>query len=241
MTGERVGSGYALATQRRYRMKNILLSFAAVLLVSQPVTAHTIGVDELLGIIVPGTPANEDNGQIQVNGLLEGWVLPGPDVLGYNDGAPSGSVLGNNPADPKSEVYTLKFSATTVIPKPLAPLATSFSPSVEGSNPTFNLGTWEYDWVLAKWGQDAAVYYIGNLPAWTEVTLSLGGTGFTTNGHGLSHYILFNQTAPSPPPVPDGGSTAALLGSALFAAAYLRRRFVGILYESQQAGAKRIA
>jgi len=242
MTLEWVGSGHARATQRRYSMKNILLSFAAVLFVSHPANAHTIGADELLGIIVPGTPANDDNAQVQVNGLLEGWVVPGPaaDVLGFNDGALTGAILGNNPEDPKSEVYTLKFSATTVIPTPLAPLATSFSPSVDGSNPTFNLGAWKYDWVLAKWGQDAAVYYIGNLPAGTDVTLSLGGTGFTNNGHELSHYILFNKTLPPPPPtvtsVPDGGSAAALLGSAVVAVGLLRRRFnpciVGIPYRT---------
>jgi hypothetical protein len=193
------------------------------MLLSQSANALTIGADELLGIIVPGVPSNEANQEIMVNGLLEGWLLKGGfDVLGYNDGAPTGSVLGNNPNDPKSETYTLKFSATTVLPAPgSAPLAVSYTGQVVTSNPTFNLGASTYDWVLAKWGKDAAVYYIGNLAAGTEVTLSLGGTGFPSEGHGLSNYILFNGA----PSVPDGGSTAALLGSVLFAFGVLRRRF----------------
>ena len=204
-------------------MKKILLFVAAsILAVSQSAYAVTIGANELLGTIVPGTPANEVNAMIQVNGLLEGWALLGPDVRGYNDGAPTGSVLGNNPSDPQSEVYTLKFSATTVIPGPTAPLATSFSPAVVTSNPTFNLGASTYTWVLAKWSNNTAVYYIGNLAAGTDVTLTKGGTGFSTSGAGLSHYVLFNRQTTS---VPDGGSTAALLGSVLVAFGMLRRRF----------------
>lgn len=203
-------------------MKKILLSFAAAMLVSQSANALTIGADELLGIIVPGVPSNEPNQEIMVNGLLEGWDA----VLGYNDGAPTASVLGNNPNDPKSETYTLKFSASTVLPAPgSAPLATSYSGQVVTSNPTFNLGASTYDWVLAKWGKDAAVYYIGNLAAGTEVTLSLGGTGFESQGHDLSNYILFNGTSVGVTEVPDGGSTAALLGSVLFGIGFLRRRF----------------
>jgi hypothetical protein len=210
--------------ERIFRMKKTLLFVAAAILaVSQCAYAVTIGANELLGVIVPGTPANGGNEQIMVNGLLEGWAVPGPDVLGYKDGARTGSFLGNNPNDPQYEGYTLKFSASTVLPSPgSAPLATSNSGNVETSTPTFNLGAYTYDWVLAKWGQSVAVYYIGNLTAGTQVTLSLGGTGFSTYGHGLSHYVLFNQKTST---VPDGGSTAALLGSVLVAFGMLRRRF----------------
>ena len=151
-------------------MKKILLFVAAAILaVSQSAYAVTIGANELLGTVVPGVPANEDNAMVQVNGLLEGWGV----VSGYNDGAATGSVLGNNPSDPNSEIYTLKYSVSTVIPFP-APMATSYNPAVITSNPTFNLGAATYDWVLAKWGPDSAVYYIGNLAANTQVTLSLG-------------------------------------------------------------------
>jgi hypothetical protein len=206
-------------------MKKILLFVvAAILAASQSAYAVTIGANELLGIIVPGVPSNEANQMAMINGLLEGWVIPGPtpDVLGYNDGAATGSVLGNNPADGGSEVYTLKYSASTLIPFS-APLATSHSGNVQTptGNRTFNLGASTYQWVLAKWGPDAAVYYIGNLAAGTEVTLSLAGTGFSPTGHALSNYTLFNGRTS----VPDGGSTAALLGSVLVAFGMLRRRF----------------
>jgi hypothetical protein len=142
-------------------------------------------------------------------GLLEGWGAPFVEVWGYNDGAPSFSVLGNNPFDPFAELYTLRYSATTVIPVRPAPLATSFSPTVNTSNLTFIL-TNTADWIGAKFGQDVAVFYIGDLAAGTEVTLSLDGTDWLLQGHELSGYTLFNEDETT---VPDGGATAMLLGA----------------------------
>ena len=112
-------------------MKKILLFVAAAILaVSQSAYAVTIGANELLGTVVPGVPANEDNAAVQVNGLLEGWDPVGPGVvLGYNDGADTGSVLGNNPSDPNSETYTLKYSGSTVIPFQLPWLPGTTHPS----------------------------------------------------------------------------------------------------------------
>jgi hypothetical protein len=201
--------------------KIVALSFAVALMAPQSANALTIGADQLLGIIVPGVPSNATNQAVMVNGLLEGWVSGATDKLGFNDGAPSGTVLGNNPFDPQSEAYTLKFSANTFIPKP-GPLATTNNPNVSTNNPTFNLGGFTYDWVAAKWGHDVAVYYIGNLDPWIEVTLSLGGTGFSAQGHGLSNYTLFNGREV---PVPDGGTTLTLLGCALLGLGALCRRF----------------
>ncbi len=93
------------------------------------------------------------------------------------------------PSDPQSEAYSLKFSANTVIPLP-APLATTNNPNLSTNNPTFNLGGFTYDWVAAKWGNDVAVYYIGNLAPGTDVTLSLGGTGFSAKVRALELHTL---------------------------------------------------
>jgi hypothetical protein len=199
-------------------MKRIISLSFALALAALPSSAYavTIGADELLGIIEPGTPADADNRMVMVNGLLEGFG----GVDGYNDGAPSGTVIGDNVADPQAEIYTLKFSATTVIPGPPAPLATSHSGNVDTGNLTFIL-TNTADWIAAKFGNDVAVFYIGNLAAGTEVTLSLGGTGWDPQGHGLSGYTLFNEDEGT---LPDGGATAMLLGCALIALAVLRHR-----------------
>ena len=149
-----------------------------------------------------------------INGLLEGWDV----VLGYNDGAATGTVMGNNLADPNNEKYTLKFTATTVIPAPPnAPLATLPGYKTDTSNPVIDLDGYKYDWVIAKWGQDAEVYYIGDLTG--EIQLNL--INFPSQAHGLSHYTLFNRTA-----VPDGGTTAALLGVGLVGLGFLARRKV---------------
>jgi len=201
-------------------MKEIFLMLAAAMLVSNSAYAVTIGADRLLGVIEPGVPANEANEVDMVNFLVGGSDLADADGIdGYNDGALTGANLGDNPLDGGREVYTLKYSAATVIPNS-APLATSFSPQVVTNVPTFTLDA-TYDWVLAKFGNDAAVFYIGDLAANTEVTLTLGGTGWAAQSHGLSHYVLFNASRS----VPDGGSTAALLGSVLVAFGVLRRKF----------------
>ena len=179
-------------------------------------TPTQIGASRVLGIVVPGTPADVANAIVQVNGLLDGWNS----VLGYKDGAASGSVLGNNPNDPQNESYKLTFATGTMIPTPAnAPLAVSGT-KTDTSDPLINLGNYRYDWVLAKWGQDSEIYYIGGLTG--EIQLNL--VNFAAKAHGLSHYVLFNQTvipAPLPAPnsirVPDGGTTVLLLGLGILA------------------------
>jgi hypothetical protein len=196
-------------------LKGIVLPAGVVVLVSFFNPAHAIpilvGADRVLGIVSPSEPANPNNEQIMVNGLLEGWGS----VFGYNDGAASGTVLGDNPTDSQDEIYTLKFTNPTQIPAPPnAPLVRDNDwYKVETSNPIIDLGGFRYDWVLAKWGKNAEVYYIGDLTGVIElsrVNLSKGG---------LSHYTLFNRTA-----VPDAGSTVTLLGLGLLGLGWWARR-----------------
>ena len=112
-------------------------------------------------------------------------------MFGYNDGAASGSVLDDNPADPNDEKYVLKYTAATLIPKP-APLARENDwYKTETDDPVIDLGDYKYDWVLAKWGKDAEIYYIGDLTG----VIELNRVNFEAKKHGLSHYTLFNRTA----------------------------------------------
>lgn len=184
----------------------IAIALATFCVASAKATPIQIGADRVLGIVVPGVPASEANERTMINGLLEGWIKDGSEVFGYNDGAPSDSNLGDNPADPKYEKYILKYTTSTLIPKP-APLARENDwYKNKTSDPVIDLGNYKYDWVLAKWGKDVEVYYIGDLTGVIELTR----VNFEAKGHGLSHYTLFNRTA-----VPETGATVALLGLGL--------------------------
>lgn len=204
-------------------MKKVLPIVACVLAICSLRAGGTvIGADRLLGTVMPGTPSSIENELAMVNGLLEGWG----GVAGYNDGAASGTVMGDNPYDMSVEQYTLKYSSGTLIPKPV-PLATLPGYRKDTDNATVDLGAFIYDWVLAKWGEDAAVYYIGDLKG--SITLSLDGTGWASTGHGLSHYTLFNAVRIPPDggggetPVPDGGTTVVLMGIGVLGIGFLRR------------------
>ncbi len=183
--------------------------------------ALTIGANRFLGTVAPGTPADEDTEAAMINGLLEGWTVSGgPAVLGYNDGAASGSVLGNNPNDAQTESYVLRFSADTVIPNP-ANLASTPGYKTETSVGTVNLGSYKYEWAVVKYGQNSEIYYIGGLTG----TITFTPLFFTSGGNGQSHYTLFNRsTVPDPIPTADGGATVALLGSGLLGLAMVRRK-----------------
>jgi hypothetical protein len=74
-----------------------------------------------------------------------------------------------------------------------------------------------YSYLFAKYdGQNdiSQVWYVGNLSG--EITIPVNGP----LGHGISVYILFPGT---PGGVPDGGTTAMLLGAALGALGMARR------------------
>jgi VPDSG-CTERM motif len=83
---------------------------------------------------------------------------------------------------------------------------------------TIDLGTQgTYDYLLAHYGGPgggfAEVWYVGNLSG----SISIPAIGF---GHGLSGWALFTAAGGA---VPDGGTTAMLLGAALGALGMVRR------------------
>jgi len=95
--------------------------------------------------------------------------------------------------------------------------------ALRGTDTTVNLGLTggTYDYLLAHYGGPgggfAEVWDVGNL----SVSISIPAIGF---GHGLSGWALFTAADGA---VPDGGTTAMLLGAALGAVGMARRFFMG--------------
>jgi len=176
--------------------------------------AVTINSNNLLGTIVPGTPANPANETEMVRFLVASLNAAVGPVPTY---PAAGINLGDNPADSQTEVYTMWKPASLSTP---APLPTATGVQTVTSNTTLNLGAFQYDYILAKFGQDAAAFYIGNLSG--EITIP----NLTGNQNGLSGYTLINPRNPDRPGVPDGGSTIALLGAGLALLALARRKLV---------------
>ena len=177
------------------------------------VSAITLDSTRLIGKIVPGTPANPANENEMVNFF----------VVKYNGGSANGS-LGDNPNDPQTEEYVLQVDrgVTGVVPDPgsLDAASSTGAVSVVSNNTTINVGTLGFTYVLAKFGQDAVVFYISGLTG--EITLAN-----LVNTQGLSGYSLFNPGGDDenpPPRVPDAGSTLALLGLALGGFGFIRRK-----------------
>ena len=190
--------------------KTIRALIASSLLVFvNSVSANTIATKELLGTIVPGTPANEANEAEMVRFLLANLATHGA-AVSYSG---AGINLLDNPADPISETYTLWKPAD--LGSGFSTATPTYGAQVITSNTTLNLGSFTYDYILAKFGQDSEVFYIGNLSG----TITIPDV---VNTNGLSHYLLFNQHGAS---VPDGGLTVGLLGLAMIGLAVIRHRF----------------
>jgi len=94
--------------------------------------------------------------------------------------------------------------------------------ALRGTGTTVNLGLTgvTYDYLFAHYGGPrggfAEVWYTGNLNG----SISIPATGL---GHGLSGWALFTVPGGA---VPDGGTTAMLLGAALGALSMVRRFFM---------------
>ena len=77
----------------------------------------------------------------------------------------------------------------------------------------------DYAYILAKYGQagrwGSHIWYIGALDGSHSVPSNIGGND-------LSHYSLYNADQFD---VPDGGTTAALLGLSMVGLGMIRRRF----------------
>ena len=193
-------------------MKKLLKTIFAVgaalsLAASASAVAIAIGDSNDLGTINPNEPNGTEAETAHVNYLIEM-------ALG---GSASNVQLASDPGSQNND-----YSRT--MNNPLATYtAAVFALKQDTSSTTINLGTGGYTYLLAKYdhsGAGAEVWYIGGLTG----TISVPGS---FNGYGLSHISLFTTdgSAPDEKPVPDGGTTVALLGLA-FAGLSATRRFI---------------
>ena len=87
---------------------------------------------------------------------------------------------------------------------------------VNGTSTTINLGSGLYTYLFAKYdgpNYGSEVWYVGDLSGIITIPATAGG-------YGLSGWTLFG---PGVPGVPDGGTTAMLLGAALSVLGVARR------------------
>jgi hypothetical protein len=174
--------------------KSLLIAFAAVMalgLSASTASALAIGDANYLGYVDPSVPANAAGEVQSINDLLARPAPSGPTTI--------------------AGVTYLRSSNTCGGPCPAA--TTVGADQGDPPAPTVFVTGWTY--VLAKYGNTAHIWYVGNLTGNQTIPQT------ATPGGGLSHISRYNLTTTQ---VPDGGVTAGLLGLAMLGVGYLRRR-----------------
>ena len=191
---------FALASAAVYALILAFSHNASAYTVPMPATFNlTIGDNHELGQAQPPTPEGDAAITQYVNFMI-GLSLGG-----------SGQVI----IGPHTIQVTRSMNDFGPLPSP-ATLA------LRGTGTSINLGTQgTYAYLFAHYGGPgggtAEVWYVGDLSR----VINIPSIGF---GHGLSGWALF--TAPSGA-VPDGGTTAMLLGAALGVLGVMRRFLMG--------------
>lgn len=176
------------------------ISAVVALVCASRVHAFTLTAADVIGYVQPATPSEpvDETARLQFFiDLANNQSAVGPDANSYFP------VLGPN------------VPSTLPSPATFATKITTSSLPITISNP--------YTYLMAKFGPDAVYYYLGGQTGTLESLFVPPDLG--TNGNGLSHISLFNQTGTGPgTSVPDGGATAVLLGFAVSGLVLLRRR-----------------
>jgi hypothetical protein len=188
-------------------MKKTLVTMAcglALVLAAAAVQAAPLSTTDstFVGTVEPGTPANDTLETEAINYLL--GMTPGDTDTDVS-----------LPPDPPDYTYTLVRSDNDCATElggctEVAPPGSTTNYQDPAADVTVNTGNATY--LLAKYGQVSYIWYVGDVDS-VEVDNGLG------KGLGLSHVSLYGSTS-----VPDGGTTAGLLGLGMMALGYLRRR-----------------
>jgi len=182
-------------------MKRFLLAvmcLVCVLAVAVPASADELGLEFLIGTVVPATPANASDELVYSNNLIDFW---------------------NGGSDPSGGGYIYDVTiagAGGSVPDPLTEAATGGVQVSAGD--VSGLDLTGYTYVFAKFGQDGALYYLdGSITSLDGFDPDWGP--FTQQGGGLSHVTLFG---PGTTRVPEAG-TLMLLGFGLAGVGMFRR------------------
>lgn len=153
-------------------------------------------------------------------GLAVLVIVPFAEAVPINLGQTTGS-----PASPSDELTRLdgQISSYNSANSASLPTGTITGDSGDvttgsgGTSITVNVSGWDY--IVLKWADTDQYYYIGT----TTGNYTFNSTVFNGNDQpqALSHYALFNPVSTS---VPDGGSTALLLGAAMSGLGLVVRR-----------------
>jgi hypothetical protein len=171
----------------------------ALLAFSPNAKALTIGDDNELGFVEFGIPSSEQDRANYINHLITMGLGTTDQALGQT------FTRSNNDFGPLPTAVVVTTTVTFQNP-----------PSVV----SINIGTGLYTYLFAKYdgpNYGSEVWYIGDLSGIITIP------GFAGQ-YGLSGYTLFG---PGTPGVPDGGTTAMLLGMA-FGALGMARRFLKV-------------
>jgi hypothetical protein len=173
--------------------------------------AATISTDDYgIGTIVPGTPASP------------------ADELGYVQTAVSMWNGATAPGTYNGNTYSLLSGGKVPTPLTAPTLLPSNDQNFNGSGntATISLGNGGYEYLLTRWGGGDILWYVEGLSGNVTVENDLVSPGAVNTG--LSHFALFGDENNPPPTVPDGGSTAAMLGSVLVVMGTFGRKFLRI-------------
>jgi VPDSG-CTERM motif len=178
---------------RKINFVTAALAFAFLLVTFSHVSALLIGDDRDLGLIDPNNPANPTTSASFINTLLDQPLNSGPTLIGTEFYTRTGY-------DPLDDYPDAVYSGVEF-----------------GSGVTnIDLGTsGGYLYLLAKYdgpNYGSVVWYVGGLTG----TITIPGFPPDTDNpdqFGVSHTFLYNPTGV--PGVPDGGSTAMMLGLSL--------------------------
>ena len=177
---------------------------ALLALTSGRLSAATLTAADAVGSIVDGSPANYSAETTYTTTLL----------TQYNNHVVGATSIGGH-------TYTVNKGANVpAAPVSLASMDLGLTTVSTGS--AVNVATNGAAWVIAKFGPNDELFYIGGMSTFTlpdsyqvdGIDKSLGLSGYSLHG---------SATPPGIPGVPDGGATVALLGLALGGLTVARR------------------